>query len=273
MRRAAKKIIKRHEAPYTFSLFCKDAVEVALLFAALLASLKLLLGAEMLVPIVGVVTCSMIHADDAPGRASQFIASSFPFLLPAKCTYDNSSGWRLWLESRDPSLKNRSMPFRSGFAAGDLIIVGSHRGQGLITTPGINVGDVILFRYKKDPSQPGNEPLLHRVAGKITVREGKVSRISGALDCFTKETFEEEFIEYVRRCRAGWAMCPYRDLPQGEDYEFYLTKGDNNRITDQCSALYVPPVVDENVMEKAYLRIPLAGWVKILIERAFSAGR
>ncbi|MFZ2454984.1 MAG: hypothetical protein WAX07_00685 [Candidatus Altiarchaeia archaeon] len=270
MRRAAKKILKNHGEPYTWKTLLKDILEVALFFAIILASLKVLLGANMPVPIVGVVSCSMIHEDDCLGGVGYSMAGAFPFLLPAPCTYNYSASWKEWIQRQDPSVGDSELRFKSGFAAGDLIVVGSYRGEGLITSKGINVGDVILFNYKKDPKQPGNEPLLHRVVGEIEVRGGHVTGVSGALDCFTRETFEDEFIKYVERCRSNWSLCPYRNVPEGDDYEFYLTKGDNNKISDQCSALIVPPIIGENVMEKAYLRIPLAGWLKVFIEYVFS---
>lgn len=273
MRRAAKKFLKRHVEPYTWKTLLKDILEVALFFAIILASLKALLGADMPVPFVGVVTCSMLHEGDSLGGAGYSLAKAFPFLLPAPCTYNYSASWMEWLKKQDPAIDPPSMSFKSGFAAGDLIVVGSFDGKGLLTSKGINVGDVILFRYKKSPDQPGNEPLLHRVVGKVEVRDGKAAVISGGLDCFTKETFEDEFIKYVERCRSNWSLCPYRDVPGGDDYVFYMTKGDNNKITDQCSALYVPPVTDENVVAKAYLRIPLAGWAKLFIEYVFGVGR
>jgi hypothetical protein len=211
----------------------------------------------------------MIHEDDGLSTVSYSLAGLFPGLLPAPCTYNYSREWQTWLSRKAPDIGGGRMPFRSGFAVGDLLVVGSFKGAGLLSKKGIEPADVILFTYKKDPNQPGNEPLLHRVVGKIEVRDGSVANISGALDCFTPQDFQDEFVQYIKRCQAGLPLCPYGKFPRGNDYNLYLTKGDNNAITDQCSALIVPPITDENVLAKAYVRIPLAGWLKIFIEPLF----
>ena len=82
--------------------------------------------------------------------------------------------------------------------------------------------------------------------------------------------FRDESVQYIKRCQKGLPLCPYGRFPKGDDYNLYLTKGDNNAITDQCSALIVPPITDENVLAKAYVRIPLVGWLKIFIEPLFN---
>ena len=270
MRRAAGKVLSKRKEKYTWKLFCKDVLEVILFFAVILLALKLMLGADMPVPLAGVVSCSMIHEDDGLSIVSYSLARFFPSLLPAPCTYNNGREWRTWLAQKAPALDTSRMPFKSGFAVGDLMIVGSCKGAGLLTQNGILSGDVILFTYKKTPDQPGNEPLLHRVVAKIEVRNGSIANISGALDCFTRQDFRDESVQYIKRCQKGLPLCPYGRFPKGDDYNLYLTKGDNNAITDQCSALIVPPITDENVLAKAYVRIPLVGWLKIFIEPLFN---
>ena len=273
MRRAAQKYLFKKKEPYTPKLFFKDVLEVGLFFAVILLALKIMLGADMMVPFAGVVSCSMIHENDALSRVSYSLAGFFPALLPAPCTYNYSRQWQTWLSQKAPDLDSSRMPFRSGFAVGDLMVVGSFKGAGLLSKNGIVPGDVILFTYKKNPIQAGNEPLLHRVVGKIEIRNGSVANISGALDCFTAQDFQTEFVQYIKRCQEGLPLCPYEKFPKGNDYNLYLTKGDNNAITDQCSALIVPPITDENVLAKAYLRIPLVGWLKIFIEPLFNLGK
>ena len=273
MRRAARKYLSRKKEPYTLKLFFKDILEVALFFAVILLALKLMLGADMPVPLAGVVSCSMIHEDDGLSTVSYSLARFFPALLPAPCTYNNDWEWRTWLAQKSPSLDTNRMPFTNGFAVGDLLLVGSYNGAGILSKKGIMPGDVILFTYKRTPEQPGNEPLLHRVVARIEVRSGAVANISGALDCFTEQDFQSEFVQYIKRCQEGRPLCPYGKFPSGNDYNMYLTKGDNNGITDQCSALIVPPITDENVIAKAYMRIPLLGWLKIFIEPLFGFGK
>ena len=273
MRRAARKHLSRKKEPYTLKLFFKDILEVTLFFAVILLALKLMLGADMPVPLAGVVSCSMIHENDYFSGVSYSLARFFPSLLPAPCTYNYGGEWRAWIAQKAPALDTSRMPFKSGFAVGDLMVVGSFKGAGLLTKKGIVPGDVILFTYKKTPSQPGNEPLLHRVVAKVEVRNGTVANISGALDCFTPQDFRDEFVQYIKRCQMGLPLCPYGKFPKGDYYNLYLTKGDNNAITDQCSALIVPPITDENVLAKAYVRIPLVGWLKIFIEPLFNFGR
>jgi|WetSurMetagenome_2_1015567.scaffolds.fasta_scaffold32559_4 hypothetical protein len=270
MRRAAGKVLSKRKEPYSWKLFCKDILEVALFFAVILLALKLMLGADMPVPLAGVVSCSMIHEDEYLSEVSYSLARTFPAILPAPCTYNYGGEWRTWIAKKALALDTTKMPFKSGFAVGDLLVVGSFKGAGLLTKNGIVPGDVILFTYKKTPTQPGNEPLLHRVVAKIEVRNGTVANISGALDCFTPQDFRDEFVQYIKRCQKGLSLCPYGKFPPGGDYNLYLTKGDNNAITDQCSALIVPPITDENVMAKAYVRIPLLGWLKIFIEPLFN---
>ena len=270
MRRAAEKVLHKRKERYSWKLFCKDILEVIVFFAVILLAIKAMLGADMAVPLAGVVSCSMIHEDDLLSTWSYSLAGLFPAFLPAPCTYNYGLEWRSWLARKAPDLDIGRMPFANGFAVGDLLLVGSYNGAGILSKKGIMPGDVILFTYKKTPDQPGNEPLLHRVVAKIEIRNGSVASISGALDCFTPQDFQDEFVQYIKRCQEGRPLCPYGKFPSGNDYNMYLTKGDNNGITDQCNALIVPPITDENVIAKAYLRIPLLGWLKIFIEPLFN---
>ncbi len=149
MRRAAQKYLSGKKEPYTLKLFFKDVLEVALLFAVILLALKIMLGADMPVPFAGVVSCSMIHEDDTLSGVSYSLAQFFPALLPAPCTYNYSGQWQTWLSQKAPDLDSSRMPFRSGFAVGDLMVLGSYKGAGLLSKNGIAPGDVILFTYKR----------------------------------------------------------------------------------------------------------------------------
>ena len=249
----------------------RDILEVLATLAVIIVVLQLLFGAHMTVPLVAVVSCSMLHQDDVIGSVSQGLSQVvWPILLDGPCSYDASPGWRAWITDRVPGANIDSFPLKSGFSVGDMILVITPDGAGTIipffSAP--RIGDVVI--YKIDKNAIANEPIIHRVVGLVRVTSGNVSSVEGTLDCFTKENFQNTYIPYVQSCQQGKASCPYRDYPKGENYSFYLTKGDNNQVTDQCRGGYyrsILPVTDAQVVARGFLRIPYIGWFKIILGR------
>jgi len=108
------------------------------------------------------------------------------------------------------------------------------------------------------------------VVGIVRVSGGNISGVEGTLDCFTAEDFQNKYIPYVKACQDGLQDCPYRDYPKGDRYSFYITKGDNNPVSDQCRGAYyrsILPVTDAQVVARGFLRIPYIGWFKIILGR------
>jgi len=56
----------------------------------------------------------------------------------------------------------------------------------------------------------------------------------------------------------------------GKSNNTLITKGDNNRVTDQQSSVIAPPITEENVEGRAVMRIPLLGWVKVIFSDLMS---
>lgn len=344
----------------------KDIAEVLITLAVILIVLRLLLGAHMPVPLVAVVSCSMLHEDDAIGSVSYGLAQvTYPILLDSPCSYgsrvhknwvylfswDNIPGndserllrylrddhdigwvesaeirksddgktlhiikdenlveimidekeekailkirddrtyylkvkkekgklniynwvnWKDWIKQRisgqEIEKEIEKFPLKSGFSVGDMILVITPDGKGTILPffSETKIGDVIIFNRDKKTS--GNEPIIHRVVGIVRVKNWEIQEIKGTLDCKTKQNFEEEFIPYVKNCQKGTERCLYGDFPKESEFEFYITKGDNNEGTDQCTANMLP-VTDAQVTARGWIRIPYIGWLKLLLNR------
>lgn len=216
----------------------RDLVEVAVTLAVILIVSKLIFGANMLVPLVAVTSNSMLHTND---------------------------GWGTWLEAKGiPEAQVGSFPLRSGFSQGDMILTVTPDGKGTILPifSKTQLGDVVI--YNRDFLHRGNEPIIHRVVGVVNVTGYSVSGIEGTLDCLTEEEFNEEHIKSIRNCQMG-GQCPYNEFPEGGNFRFYMTKGDNNHGTDQCGpgngiAL---PVPDSQLSARGWIRIPYIGWLKL----------
>ncbi|MBN2251765.1 MAG: hypothetical protein JW724_06805 [Candidatus Altiarchaeota archaeon] len=251
----------------------KDALDVLLPLAVILIVLRLLLGANMPVPLVAVVSCSMLHEGDIIGSASYAMAlATGPLFVEGACVYDAGSYWRDWITSRVPDADVDGFPLKSGFSVGDMILVITPDGSGTVLPffSETRVGDVIIF--KRDDNSRGSEPIIHRVVGIVNVDGGNVSSVGGTMDCFTEYEFEGRFIPYVRNCQQNLSDCPYRDYPEGETFSFYITKGDNNKVSDQCSnpssvRNNMLPVPDSQVIARGWIRLPYLGWLKLVLNR------
>lgn len=246
----------------------KEILEVLLLLFLILAVLYLLLGAHMPVPIVAVVSCSMIHEDDVIGSVSYKVADYvWPVLLDGRCRYDHGSNWTGWVREKIPDADIRNYALRGGFSVGDMVLVITPDGNGTIFPffSGTHVGDVVI--YLRDKRIAGGEPIIHRVVGIVDVRSGRVYNVTGTLDCYTKKDFEAKFIPYIKNCQKGYPGCPYRSFPSGGDYRLYLTKGDNNQGTDQCGGIL--PVTDQQILARGWIRLPYLGWLKLILNKVF----
>jgi hypothetical protein len=246
----------------------REILEVLGTLLIILVVLQLLLGAHMPVPIVAVVSCSMIHEDDAISSLSyKFAESVWPVLLEGRCKYDSGNSWRKWVTDKIPEADIDNFPLKGGFSVGDMVLVITPDGAGTILPffSKTKVGDVVI--YMRDRRVSGNEPIIHRVVGIVDVRDGRVFNISGTIDCYAQKDFETKFIPYIKSCQKGSFNCAYRSFPEGDSFRLYITKGDNNRGTDQCGGIL--PVTDQQILARGWIRIPYLGWLKLILNRVF----
>ena len=217
----------------------RDFVEVAVTLAVIIIVLRVALGSHTLVPLVVVTSGSMEH---------------------------NSDAWVSWLKGRGVGESEiEDFSFQGGFWMGDMIVTKAPGGYGFLFGE-TKVGDVIIFeRDKKHLHSTGNtEPIIHRIVGVVEVEGGEAVRSAGALDCLKLSDFEV-YLDKVGACQAG-RNCEYGKVPEGGDYNFYVTKGDNNPGTDQCGSRggIVYPVTDAQIKARGWIRLPYIGWVKLL---------
>ncbi|VVB54330.1 Uncharacterised protein [uncultured archaeon] len=214
----------------------RDAVEVMVTVAVILVVLRLALGADMLVPLVVVTSGSMEH-------------------------HVGDLTWRTWLLDRNVSGVD-GFPLTSGFQRGDMIVVKS---------PDAHLGDVVIYQRDLDHIgfPLGREPIIHRVVGVVSVKDGVVAGWGGTLDCFKPDDFAQ-FISKVDDCREG-KRCVYPSFPSGKEYSFFITKGDNNEATDQCSGRFEIsyPVTESQVTGRGFFRIPYVGYIKLAMNFLF----
>lgn len=168
------------------------------------------------------------------------LGSSMPFVIFTSGSMTHSNDiWRIWLEDHSvPKSETSRFPFQNGINRGDIVLVTSQDS--------IKLGDVIL--YNRDKLYRGDQPILHRVVGIVYIGEWKINKVDGTLDCLTEEDFYRRYIPYVKNCQQE-AQCPYRNFPEDEKFEFYITKGDNNLKSDQCVGLL--PVTNAQITGKA----------------------
>jgi|WetSurMetagenome_2_1015567.scaffolds.fasta_scaffold101731_2 hypothetical protein len=246
----------------------REILEVLGTLILILVVLQLLLGAHMPVPIVAVVSCSMIHEDDVIGSLSyKFADSVWPMLLEGRCKYDSGINWSKWISDKAPEANTDNFPLKSGFSVGDMVLVITPDGSGTVLPffSQTKLGDVVI--YTRDRRISGSEPIIHRVVGIVDVRDGRVFDVSGTLDCYTQKDFESKFIPYITNCQKSSANCAYRNFPEGNDFRLYITKGDNNKGTDQCGGIL--PVTDQQILARGWIRLPYLGWLKLALNRVF----
>jgi len=226
----------------------RDLVEVFVVLAVIIILSKIFLGANLLLPLVAVTSCSMYHGGS--------------LLSGAGC--QSHSGWDGWLDGRNISVDG--LPFYYGFSKGDMIITVTPDGGGVLLPlfPETAVGDVVI--YNRDKLHPGNEPIIHRVVGLVRVSDWRVEGVEGTLACLTIEGFNKTYIRHVRDCVEG-GECFYRDYPDSGSFNLYITKGDNNPYPDQCGSNggIALPVNERQLVARGWIRIPYLGWLKIAL--------
>ena len=146
-----------------------------------------------------------------------------------------------------------------------LVITPDGTGTILPFFSGTKIGDVVI--YLRDRRVSGSEPIIHRVVGIVDVRDNRIYNVTGTLDCYTQKDFEAKFIPYIKNCQKGYRGCPYGSFPSGNDYKLYMTKGDNNRGTDQCGGIL--PVTEQEILARGWIRLPYLGWLKLILNRVF----
>jgi signal peptidase I len=211
----------------------RDAVDVFLTVSVIIVVLRLLLGADMLVPMVVVTSTSMVHES-------------------------GDMSWRTWMTTRGISNSNiDGFPMIGGFNMGDMIIVSNPKSE---------LGDIIIFERDLDHlTFFSTDPIIHRVVGEAYIRDYEVEGYRGTLDCIGLDGMKT-YIQKVRDCQLG-ENCVYTRYPKGGDFKFFITKGDNNEGSDQCNPRLriAHPVTDAQVRGKAYIRLPYLGWPKLIL--------
>ncbi|MBN2015161.1 MAG: hypothetical protein JW778_08275 [Candidatus Altiarchaeota archaeon] len=216
----------------------RDICEVIVVLALIIILSKLLLGPKMLIPLVAVTSESMLHTSD---------------------------DWQRWLLSHNISEDMiASFPIGGGFAKGDMIVTITPDGGGTLHGffSDTRVGDVVIYERDKQHSF-GAPPIIHRVVGVVEVKDWSLYSTEGSLDCLTVEGFLLEYIPHVKGCSEG-ERCSYARFPKSGDFSFYVTKGDNNRESDQCSNIALP-VTDAQLTARGWIVIPYLGWLKLIL--------
>ena len=220
--------------PPWLSPWVRDLVDVGATVGVIIVVLRLLLGADMLVPLVVVTSESMIHQPD-------------------------DLSWKLWMRERGLSDKAiESFPLISGFNMGDMI---------LVRDPKAGLGDVVIYERDLDHlTFMTKDPIIHRVVGVAHVGNYKVVDVEGTLDCLSPPTLEPT-IKMIMECQTKKTYCPYTRYPNGGDFNILITKGDNNEGSDQCNKKLniAYPVNEAQVTGCAYIRLPYLGWPKLLL--------
>lgn len=212
--------------------WARDFIDVAVTLAVILVILRVALGSKMLVPLVVVTSGSMVH-------------------------HEGDNSWIAWLNDR--GVVNDTigeMPFGGGFNQGDMIVT---------MRPEVKLGDVIIYERDFLWGSPALEPIIHRVVGVVHVNGSRVVGVEGTLDCLDVAGFDA-YIRYVEDCRSG-RTCYYPRVPESGSYSFYLTKGDANTASDQCSTpvRISLPVNEAQIPARGWLRLPYVGWIKLFL--------
>ncbi|MFH0860586.1 MAG: hypothetical protein V1921_05250 [Candidatus Altiarchaeota archaeon] len=219
-------------------LWVKDTFEVLVTISVIIVVLRLGFGSQTLVPLVVVTSGSMLHLDE---------------------------GWSIWLAGHGIGNDTlESFRFQKGFARGDMIFTVSPGKYGVF--PETRLGDVVIYKRDLDHLNmfASTEPIIHRVVGVVSIEDYSVGNVSGTLDCISPDDVGD-YVGMVRDCQSG-GDCAYPDYPEGGDFNFYITKGDNNPGTDQCGFRggISYPVNDRQLTARGWIRLPYIGWIKII---------
>ncbi|MBD3388118.1 MAG: hypothetical protein GF416_03640 [Candidatus Altiarchaeales archaeon] len=225
--------------PGWLSPWVRDLADVTLTVLVVIVVLKVLFRADMLVPLVVVTSDSMVHT---PG--------------------DND--WHSWMV--DHGLTEEmisSFPMKSGFNMGDMILVKNPRAE---------LGDIIIYERDLDHRHfSSNDPIIHRVVGVVHVEGYEIGAVEGTLDCMNDQSMMR-YVDMVRACQDKNGECPYTRYPKDGMFKLFITKGDNNEGSDQCSSRLkiAYPVNDAQVTGRALVRLPYVGWLKLILNFVLS---
>lgn len=232
----------KHEA---FSLV-KDVVYALVAVLVVFGAMYLILGPPF-PPIVVVISTSMLHED---------------------------TQWKNWFEEN--KLNYTNFPLINGFDKGDVIITKR--------TDNINIGDIIIYERDFEHYSSQSAPIIHRAIGIITIKDCKFENYTGTLDCIKEEQIEEA-IESVKICNEETTyntntpvikgICKYKNFPKECNFKFYITKGDNNPISDQCglmgdTRIAMQLIPETQVVTNAWILIPKVGYIKIWLNDIIS---
>jgi len=137
----------------TLPPLARDILEPLIAVILILAFLKIVLGSHLLVPIVVVISGSMLHVE-------------------------GDNGWNTWLKYNNITDEQiADFPLRDGFARGDLIVT---------MRPTVKLGDVVIYERDQAHNHLRGEPIIHRIVGVATI-EGNAIEVEGTLDCLSKD--------------------------------------------------------------------------------------
>ena len=148
-----KEIFKWREEWNKLPQILRDIIEAVAAVVVIIIILKITLGSKLLIPIVVVISGSMLHEQ-------------------------GDNGWNTWLNDRNITNEQIStFPLQGGFARGDMIIT---------MRPDVKLGDVVIYNRDPEHNSRLTEPIIHRIVGIATIEQNNV-KVEGTLDCWTKE--------------------------------------------------------------------------------------
>lgn len=236
-----------HDIKHEIFSLAQDVIYALVAVLVIFGVMYIVLGPPF-PPIVVVISASMLHDD---------------------------TQWKKWFEENN--LSYTKFPFIDGFDKGDVIITKR--------TKNIFLGDVVI--YERDFEHYGSEsaPIIHRAVGIITIKDWKFENYIGTLDCIDTGKIVEE-IESVKMCNEGTKhygvntavmekRCPYKNFPKEGNFKFYITKGDNNPVSDQCGLMggkHIPMrlIPETQIITNAWVLIPKVGYIKIWLNDIIS---
>lgn len=131
----------------------RDIIEAVVAVAIIIIILKVTLGSHLLVPMVVVISGSMLHEE-------------------------GDDSWKTWLNDKGITDEQIStFPLRDGFARGDMIVT---------MRPTAKLGDIVVYERSPLYNSRMKEPIIHRIVGIAAVENNNVE-VEGTLDCWTKE--------------------------------------------------------------------------------------
>ena len=206
----------------------RDIIEAVAAVVLIIIILKITLGSKLLVPIVVVISGSMLHEE-------------------------GDDSWRTWLNAHSITDEQIStFPLQDGFARGDMIVT---------MRPTVKLGDVVIYSRDPEHNSHRSEPIIHRVIGIATI-ESKNVNVEGTLDdCWTKERILDYALDYAEKNKIK--------IENSDKIILYITKGDNNRGSDQCENIAYP-VTENQLLAKTFVKIPKIGYLKLCMLDPFN---